>query len=803
MHPVNGEEETFNDDFSESLAVTYCAKFMLILHEGILAPPKKSGAFEDFNAVSSPLLQHAVLETLKDKLDIDDEYCQSLLVAMQIPAICLTIWNNPILQNLAFDMISLLVENALSSQDCLVRIFVESKSTLASLFQLLATAPPPEDDQQEESSDIRSVVAHILGLLAETGLLTKAVERFKLKSVAISGLASACLTTEKSSVGNNQDELATSATLSSRCMECLVDLLKGGIDTETTQIRQEDAEAIARSLGKKICHMVMSRFLERAKLTEYVDDDDDICTSPDVTMLVAISQHPSALKIIAQLGGTSALCLVAGEGHIPALRVLLRNAEASVVLQAGGHSQVLKLMAGEMTTTTETRLAAMELLSKLSQEKQGPSLISEADDDCTEVINYALHCIGALEIELKEEKETLDTNEDDTHDTEEASTDDDEHDDCVVEEEEEVEEEDIEPNVEPVVVASAAVTRKKKKQQQEVGIESWIKPPPLPPSLHQEAKQSQKNAKDLTRNNFKQNDLEYETPLQYACLTFLSNLMSIPKCLNQLSTQKKLVPTLHKFSKTEDLRLPSLQFLQTLAPLASSHPDFDTDVLGGVFIETLVDQSRVTIDSKQAAIKGLAVTILDFNSKELQEKAMTAISSIIQSNVKKCAVQRSSSSSDQKQRALLAKLTYSLMMIVRQVVGATHLRSILESQDLMVSLVQLIEWRYDGRTIEQENQPKKSSKSKINKTSDTEQFLYWNGAVSQALSYLVTVFHRLSPDTVSKLLSTVLTIARPGKAPRKTTNFVISLQQVVQQQPPLDSSAVLAAQQILASLKGY
>jgi len=817
MHHTLSEEDAGVDEDGKplsSLAATLCAKFLLTLHENTLTPHKKSADYQDFITITSPLIRHNLLEALKANLDMEDEYSQSLLVAMQVPGICLKIWDNPHLRTLAFEIISMMVGNSSSSSNNLVRIFVESKTTLSSLFQMLATAPPPEPNQGEEQSDIRAVVAHILGSLAETGLLTQAVERFGLKSAAISGLASACLTTSNTAATNtetkNDDELATSATLSSRCMECLVDLLKGGGDVETTYITKADAEVIANSLGKKICQMVLSRFIERAKLSQYDnDEEEDICSAPDVIMLVAMSQHAPALRIIADLGGTSALCMVAGEGHIPALRALLKNAESSVVLQAEGHLQLLKLLTEDnIDTTIETRVAAMELLAQLSRERGGNQAISEAEEECIEVINFALHCIGALEIAVEEEveEEYLDVpaeeNAEDENDMEDEEGE--------TQEEADNEGEEQEVTEEPVV-APAAVTRRKKKKQasktEEVVNESWIKPPPLPPpappslpSAEKTRKMAEKN-KLQTKKQEKENELKQEMKLKYACLSFLSYVVPVPMCLQELSRHGKLVPIVHELSKTDDLRLPSLQFLQTLAPLATTCPILDIDVLGTVFIDTLMDQNTTAMDSKQMASQGLAVTILDFTSKELQEKAMVAISTLIQSNVKKCAVQRSMSSSDQKNRTLLAKLTFTLTMIVRQVVGATHLRSILESKDLLVSLVHLVEWRYDVRTAEQQQQQQQQqTKKAAKKVDDTEQFLYWNGAVSQALSYMATIFHRISPTLLSKLQSTVLTIARPGKAPRKTSNFVTSLQRVVQ--PPLqDASAVLAAHQILGNLQ--
>ena len=69
-------------------------------------------------------------------------------------------------------------------------------------------------------------------------------------------------------------------------------------------LSMEEEEAITRSLGKKICQMVTSRFLERAKLQQYdVQSEEDIMDAPDVAMLCAVAQHEPALQILRSIGG--------------------------------------------------------------------------------------------------------------------------------------------------------------------------------------------------------------------------------------------------------------------------------------------------------------------------------------------------------------------------------------------------------------------------------------------------------------------------------------------------------------------
>jgi hypothetical protein len=80
-------------------------------------------------------------------------------------------------------------------------------------------------EDTEEVQEIRNVLASILATQAENGLLTEAVVKYNIRSEAIAGFAAACLSHEHRD-DDDDDKLATSATLSSRCMECLVNLFK-------------------------------------------------------------------------------------------------------------------------------------------------------------------------------------------------------------------------------------------------------------------------------------------------------------------------------------------------------------------------------------------------------------------------------------------------------------------------------------------------------------------------------------------------------------------------------------------------
>jgi len=815
---------------NDELAMTICAQFLLTIND--LRPTTKAktktAEQDEFDNITSPLVRHVLLETLLQQLDDDDteesssDYAKSVLVAMQIPSICLSLWTNPHLQNLAFTFVS----NILAHDEELAVLFVEQKSTLQSLFDMLSSSSDQATTTSEDSNnnDIRGVVAHILQSLAESGVLTKAVTKFGLKSAAISALAKAC-TQENSST--TDDAVATSATLSARCMECLVDLLlkhNSNSNSTTISILESDAQVIAKCLGSKICHMVLTRFLERAKLSsaydDHIADDDDICDAPYVLLLVSMAQHKSALDIMLELGGISALVMVAGEGHVPAVRALWKHADtfSSDILHADGHGQLYKLFnnnENESITPLETRVAAMELLAHLSSSHKDKKMMTN-DDDVLETVTYALHCIGALDIIIK-----ADDDDDESEETMEESAEEEEEEPDLKEEEpvnddeseESEEEEEVPVPSAPVVV----VTRRKKKQEAPpTSPADWMKPPPLPPPAKQQQQHTtmKKTTKVKTKEQTEAENTKVrekqETQLKYASLTFLSNL--VPLCLDRLQDCcSNLVPIVHELSKNEAFELPALSFLQSLAPFATTRltttttttttVTIDTDVLATVFLEALNtnkkknSSSSSSLASKLVATRGLAILILDISNTTLQQQVVRAVVSLFQTNVKKCAVQRADNNKNKNNadRTLLAQLTYHLVMMMRQVMAVQ--RTILTETDLLVSMVHLIEWRYDSR-----------STGTNNNNTEKEQFLYWNGAVSQVLSHLTTVIQYV-PETTQQTLSTntVLVMARPGKAPRKTSNLLTSLERIITENTTTtssssDASAVLAARHLVTVL---
>jgi hypothetical protein len=316
---------------------TFCANYLKLMTDDF-PPfiPKEKNKKHDYATLTRPLVRYRLLEALKDainELTMDsvlghpemDSYMLSLLVHFNVPHICLSVWKDPALLDLAYEVIKQMVE---ADPDEILHLFVESREAILSLFDLLNI------DEAAESSvkitDIRRFLASTLEKLAENGMLTEAVAKLDVRSSAIGALASACLAEDDHRHDHGDDEELTSNRLASGLMQCLVELctvsVEGGADTTRSasiQLSSIEAESIARNLGKKICHMVISRFLERAKLQQYeIEEDEDVMAAPDVAMLCAVAQHEKALQILRSIGGLHALAQVASEGELSAVLAL-------------------------------------------------------------------------------------------------------------------------------------------------------------------------------------------------------------------------------------------------------------------------------------------------------------------------------------------------------------------------------------------------------------------------------------------------------------------------------------------------
>lgn len=290
--------------------------------------PREEDQRTDCETLLYPLLRYRLLEHVKDfiqdmrskRKEIND-YVLGILVFFEVPRICVSVASDPALLDLSYEVLMTMADYG--AED-IMNSFLDSKDSIMSLLELLNLNFAQQMSTQ--GSDIRRFLASTLESLASDGALTEAVHKFDVRSSAIDALAVACLS-ENETGDDDDDEALTSSKLSTGILKCLVDLctVHGKNDLKEFQLKSVDAVSIAKKLGKKICEMVLSRFLERARMQRYeIEACDNIMETPDVAMLCAISQHEQALRILRSIGGFHALALVAGEGELSALEALAK-----------------------------------------------------------------------------------------------------------------------------------------------------------------------------------------------------------------------------------------------------------------------------------------------------------------------------------------------------------------------------------------------------------------------------------------------------------------------------------------------
>ena len=748
------------------LSATFSAHFLALLTADFKPfLPLDAGKKQDYTILTRPLLRYRLLEALKESMvelsedsangQLDDPYVVSLLVSFNVPHICLSLWKDPALLDIAFELIKQIVDQ---DPDEVLHLFVEGKPAIMSLFDLLNLDSSFETSKNVD--EIRRFLASILGQLAESGLLAEAVERFEVRSSAIAALAAACLT-EQERVPD-EDEDMTSNQLSSVLMGCLVQLCtvkdQSGAEKKRIKLSAAEAEAIAKNLGRKMCHMVLSRFLERAKLQEYeMDEDESIMDAPDVAMLCAVAQHGEALKILRSIGGLHALSLVAAEGEMTAMVALSKACEdgADVILEGDAYLAIMNVLSGEKHETTwesdasshrQVEKAAFELLARLcSGSAKGRNAVGAASS-CQECVTRAIEIVSSLV--------------EGTDDYDPATKPDDSSAESVVEGDAEGVDAEGETDVE-----------------EEAENETIDEPAP---AIVTEGKRivRQVSAEDGS--------------LASAACVFLSAVVSTKIGRTTVMENTKCVKSLSVLARSNtvaELQFGALQLLSTLAPFATTDGALSMEDMSDALLSILISEQKIIATPTLNAnlVRGTAVVgmnvVYDYLPADTQRSIAKAIATHFMKSVKSCSVTRAATK--EVERAFAAEFSYNLSVSLLQIKGKESTDEVF-TQDLMTSLIHLVQWRRDPKTI-------------LDNTNER----VWDASVSNCLLLLSTALWR--PDEIldkagidlKGLTRTTLMLARPGKAPRKAIDFKSALGRIIDSG---DAASSVAAQRVVDRL---
>jgi hypothetical protein len=736
------QDFTGGADRSECLrtSATFSAHFLSLLtndHKAFV--PRNSRRHEDFITITRPLVRHRLLEALRDSMSAlsgevapkhgADPYLTSVLVAFNVPHICLSLWRDPALLDLAFDLIKKIVDR---DPDEVLHLFVEGKAAIMSLFDLLNLDSGFDDSTNV--AEIRRFLAFVLGQLAENGLLTDAVQRYDVRSSAIAALAKACLSEEERSP--DEDDDMTSNQLSSILMLCLVELcsVKGKLGySGSIMLTPAEANEIATTLGKKICHMVLTRFLERTKLKQYeMDQDETILDAPDVAMLCAIAQHVEALQTLRSIGGLHALSLIAAEGEVSALVALKKacNGDAIVLLEGDTYLAMMSLVSSkdhdashrkQSSLWRQLESSAFELLSSLCLGSAIGRNAVATSSTCETCVSRAIDVVASL----VQSKKTV-----------------------------------VEESGAPTNVAAGLVD--------------------IAPLVDEVPGYSNPEA-----------DVD-DIVLGVAACGFLASLSSVATVHTTLCNDREMVHALSHLaltSSSEDLKFAAINVLVSQTSYVTDSAALDASKIGDVLHEVLSSKAKYhateTLNTNQvhhSAVCGLSI-VFDLLDNVKQEKVADCfISSFLQS-VRSCIVTRSTTKDEE--RSYGADLSYALTSALLAFRGKDFANKIF-TNDVVTSLLHMVQWRYDPKTVH----------------SSTEMPI-WEASVSNCLLLLSSLLWR--PDEtlaangidLQALASTMLMLARPGKAPRQAIDVKSALNCAIEGN---DASSALAGKRVLCRL---
>lgn len=631
-----------------------------------------------------------------------------VLVGFNVPHLCLDLWKDPALLDIAYEVIEQIVEQ---DPDEVLHLFVETKEAMISLFDLLNLGS--DFDTSVDVVNVRRFLANVLSQLAESGLLTQAIERLDARSSAIAALAAACLSEEERVP--DEDEDITESRLSTILMKCLVDLctVSDGSSSSSIKLSSAEAMALSKTLGKKICHMVLSRFLERSKLQQYeIDEEDNIIEAPDVAMLCAIAQHDDALVALRSVGGLHALSLIAAEGELTALEALQKacDGDASVLLEGDTYLSMMGLLASETMDSSslpskrkKLETLTFELLTKLvagSQKGRAAVMSSESCEGCVAT---------AMEIFSGGSAHSP------TPDPES----------------------DIENEVEGTPGDSGE------------GEEGPIKP-----------------VKQIA-------NVELQVPLDsididrmVAASAFLASLGRTKVVQAKAIASEEFVLSLKSTAITSpnvELQYAALSLISDLATSVSKDGTLDQGLVVAVLKHFLSlelsfkDLKTANTNQVYLCASNLLVVTIDTMSFEDQLHLTSKIVELFKRSCRSCIVTRSTAKPSE--RAFAADLAYSLTCILFVARGKTFVDEVFTTE-VVTCLAQMIQWRKDPKTT---------------LASDTEDT--WDAAVENCLTILSLVVWRPDDRVeINKIASSDLMLVRPGKAPRKAIDLKSALE---------------------------
>lgn len=310
--------ETVNYEAQREATVIFCSVFLSILsnEQNGICVPKTTVQRKYYLNYSLPTVRQLLLDglysILSEILDpnnsaSDEEEKRSMLVMLnkfRVPQICIGVCGKS--PSLTKSAINLIQELVTCFPDETLPNLVNDKSSLQSALAMLSYKSNGDDDESE--AQIHQLFSRIICASSTNGVLGPSLEKFGLRSQAISSISHACET--------DDDEVQQF------CLNSLASIFSfpatSTKDDGRLCLTASEAKTIAKAIGGTLSSIVLERFATRAM--EEPDDhlvesnEKSIEQAPEVMLLCMLVSFKEALMELCKVGGLEAISLVSSEG---------------------------------------------------------------------------------------------------------------------------------------------------------------------------------------------------------------------------------------------------------------------------------------------------------------------------------------------------------------------------------------------------------------------------------------------------------------------------------------------------------
>jgi len=456
-------------------------------------------------------------------------------------------------------------------------------------------------------------------------------------------------------------------------------------------------------------------------------------------------------QVLRSVGGLHAIAMIAGEGEITAILALQKGCkeDPSLLLEADTYASILSLFSSEKdhldwrqdeSSCSKVETAAFELLAHLCLDSAKGRAAVEGAHDYKSSLSRALEVISNII-------------PDDSIGIAEAGN-------------EEQDEDDVEDDVDVDVDDGGESTEQEKGKNRK------------------EEQKALSTEPILTK---------IEDPkLLVASYSFLSAMTPVHSARVALLENGKFIQASSALivdSSDSNLQFAALRTIAKLAPYSSGDGQLSAESVGELLQSALAAEPKISANENfewnpnlfhaQAAEAVLAVfdSLPESKQKSIFNNVITRYGKLLKSQ----SIARATKSS----RANGGELAYNLTTLMMAARGKDCVDKCFDS-NLVSSLVNTVQWRYDPKTVVEEDAA-----------------IYWDATTTQCLQILAQILYREETALakagikVVNLKNSAFMVARPGKAPRKAIDFPSALKLISQNG---EAAAKIASQRILSYL---